>query len=73
MGHTISSKGINASPKSKALLDASIPRDATALRSFLGLARYFSKYIRVFSDVVELLRSVLREEGVFTWTIMKPI
>lgn len=47
-----------------------LPHDASSLRSFLGLASWYGKFIPEFSTVVEPLRATLREStGLkFTWT-----
>ena len=68
LGHTVSDKGIQVDEKYRSITDAPVPSDCKALRSFLGLAGYFSKYIPNFADVVEPLRSIMRKGVKFVWS-----
>lgn len=68
LGHIISSEGIRVDDKYNALANASVPKDPKSLRSFLGLAGYFSKYIPNFAQLVEPLRAILRKSNEFKWS-----
>ncbi|KAJ8014421.1 hypothetical protein DPEC_G00040040 [Dallia pectoralis] len=62
LGHTISKDGLLPDQDQiKAVAQAPAPHDTSSLRSFLGLASWFSKFIPDFSTVVEPLRETLRD------------
>jgi hypothetical protein len=62
LGHTVSASGIQVDDKYQAITNAPAPHDKKSLRSFLGLAGYFSKYIPRFATMVEPLRTLLRND-----------
>ncbi|KAJ1208272.1 hypothetical protein NDU88_003658 [Pleurodeles waltl] len=69
LGHTISSEGIK--PKLElvdSIVRAPQPGDKDGVRSFLGLAEYYSKFIANFSSVTQPLRSLLKKGCEFVWT-----
>ncbi|KAJ8346450.1 hypothetical protein SKAU_G00278510 [Synaphobranchus kaupii] len=71
MGHTISKEGLHPDQdRVSAVANAPAPHDTSSLRSFLGLASWYSKLIPDVSTVGEPLRATLREatELKFTWT-----
>ncbi|GBG89552.1 hypothetical protein CBR_g49341 [Chara braunii] len=43
------------------------PHSLTELRSFLGLANYYRKFVRNFSTIAAPLRRLLRKEAIWTW------
>ena len=51
-----------------AILNAPAPKDATTLRSFLGLTSWYSKFVPHYSSLVEGMRACLRSEQDFEWT-----
>ena len=67
LGHTINENGIQPNDKFQALVNAQIPHDKKSLRSFLGLAGYFAKYIPQFASIVEPLRCLIRGDSKFVW------
>ena len=67
LGHTINENGIQPDDKFQALVNAQIPHDKKSLRSFLGLAGYFTKYIPQFASIVEPLRCLIRGDSKFVW------
>ena len=68
LGHTVSAAGIEVDDKYEALNNAPVPHDKKSLRSCMGLAGYFSKYIPQFATMVEPLRALLRNDEKFVWS-----
>lgn len=61
LGHVVSKEGLHPSPDHlTAVSEASIPKDVAALRSFLGLTSWFSKFLPNDATLVEPLRQLLR-------------
>ncbi|KAJ1191088.1 hypothetical protein NDU88_000404 [Pleurodeles waltl] len=52
----------------RAIRDAPCPGDKDALRSFLGLSEYYSKFMQGYATTVEPLRKLLRKNKKYTWT-----
>ena len=66
LGHVISSDGISVDEdKIAAIQRWPVPRNVTELRSFLGLAGYYRKFVRDFSKVAVPLTLLLRPENTF--------
>jgi hypothetical protein len=52
LGHIVSQEGVRVdSDKTRAIADWPTPKNATDVRSFLGLATYFRKFIQGFSTI----------------------
>lgn len=68
LGHRISLNSITVGDKIKAIEEAATPIDLPTLRSFLGLAGYFSNHVPNFTDLVEPLRKLSRIPTKFDWT-----
>ncbi len=68
LGHVISAAGV-AMDRSKvqAVLDWPQPKNARAVRGFLGLAGYYRRLIRDFGTIAVPLTALLRKEG-FRWS-----
>lgn len=61
LGHVISKEGLRPSAEHlTAIADAPAPKDMPALRSFLGLTSWFSKFLPNYATLVEPLRQLLR-------------
>ena len=68
LGFEVSAKGVNASPeKVKAILDWPRPQTVHDIRSFLGLASYYRKFIRGFSQIAKPLTDLTREKVTWCW------
>jgi hypothetical protein len=68
LGHIISNGGISLDPaKVKEIVAWSIPTTVTEVRSFLGLAGYYRRFIEGFSKIAKPITSLLEKEREFKW------
>ena len=69
LGHVISEGGISVDPgKVKEVLNWKTPQNVGDIRSFLGLAGYYRRFIEGFSKISKPLTSLLEKRAVFKWT-----
>jgi len=69
LGHVISAKGIAVDPgKVEAVVKWENPKSATEIRSFVGLAGYYRRFIQGFSKIVAPLTLLTRKDQPFIWT-----
>jgi hypothetical protein len=62
LGHIVSSKGIFVDPrKVEAVLRWERPTTVTEIRSFLGLAGYYRRFIKGFSTITTSLTRLTRK------------
>jgi len=62
LGHRITQEGLKMDDhKVKAILDWEPPRSVPALRSFIGLACYYRKFIKNFVKIATLLTNLLKK------------
>jgi hypothetical protein len=67
-GHIISNGGIPVDPaKVKEIVAWSIPTIVMEIRSFLGLAGYYRRFIEGFSKIAKSITSLLKKERKFKW------
>ena len=68
LGHIVSSEGISVDPtKVEAISTRAIPRNASEVRSFLGLAGYYRRFVRDFSKIARPLTQLTRKDVRFVW------
>jgi hypothetical protein len=53
--------------KVKEIVAWSIPTTVTEVRSFLGLAGYYRRFIKGFSKIAKPMTSLLKKEREFKW------
>ena len=69
LGHIVSAEGISVDPqKVEAILNWKPPTSVIEIRSFLGLAGYYRKFVEGFSKIVAPLTRLTRKEEPFSWS-----
>ena len=62
-------EGVAVDPeKVKAILDWKPPANMTDVRSFLGMAGYYRRFIEGFSTVAKPITQLLKKDKKFVWT-----
>ncbi|KAK2449583.1 hypothetical protein QL285_008768 [Trifolium repens] len=68
LGHAISQGGVSVDPsKVEAVLNWERPRNVSEVRSFLGLAGYYRRFILGFSELALPLTRLTRKGAAFNW------
>ena len=68
LGHIFDGNGVHMDPeKVRAILVAPSPKNLKEAQSFIGLANYFNRFIKNFSDVFAPLYALLKKNSVFKW------
>ena len=69
LGHIVSAEGIRVDPaKIEVVVNWKQPRSVTEVRSFLGLAGYYRRFVKGFSIIASPLNQLLRKGVKFEWT-----
>ncbi|KAD5960466.1 hypothetical protein E3N88_11938 [Mikania micrantha] len=69
LGHVINSDGIHVDPaKIEAIKNWDVPTTPTEIRSFLGLAGYYRRFISNFSKIALPLTKLTQKSEPFVWT-----
>ena len=69
LGYVISEDGLSTDPeKIRAVREFPVPHDVRTLRSFLGLASYYRRFVPNFSVVIRPLHALTKKEVPFDWT-----
>ena len=70
LGHVISKNGILPDPsKQRAINNYPVPTNADQIRSFLGLANYYRKFIDNFAEKAHPLTELTKKNAKFEWTL----
>ncbi|XP_074346453.1 uncharacterized protein LOC141685240 [Apium graveolens] len=68
LGHVVSSRGIELDPaKVEAITNWPRPSNVTEVRSFLGLAGYYRRFVEGFSSIALALTQLMRKGIKFEW------
>jgi hypothetical protein len=68
LGHVLSAKGIAVDPnKVKDILEWKLPTTVQQVRSFLGLAGYYCRFIPNSSKIVKPITKLLKNDTKFDW------
>ena len=68
LGHVVSGEGISVDPsKIEAVEGWSRPKSVTEIRSFLGLAGYYRRFVEGFSTLAALLTKLTSKNAKFVW------
>ncbi|WVZ80774.1 hypothetical protein U9M48_028227 [Paspalum notatum var. saurae] len=69
LGHILSAKGVAVDPsKVKDVLNWKQPETVTEIRSFLGLAGYYRRFIKDFSKTAKLMTSLTKKNAKYVWS-----
>ncbi|XP_066383559.1 uncharacterized mitochondrial protein AtMg00860-like [Miscanthus floridulus] len=69
LGHVLSAEGVAVDPaKIEVVKEWEQPRNVTEVRSFLGLAGYYHRFIKNFSKIARLMTNLLKKTKEFEWT-----
>jgi hypothetical protein len=69
IGHIVSKEGIVVDPsKVTAVTEWEPPKNVGEIRSFLGLAGYYRRFIENFSKIAKPMTVLLKKEKKFKWT-----
>jgi len=69
LGHLLSVEGVAVDPaKIEAVKEWDQPRNVTEVRSFLGLAGYYRRFIENFSKIARPMTNILKKTKEFEWT-----
>ena len=68
LGHVVSREGVQPDPaKVKAILEWEPPKNVSEIRSFLGLAGYYRRFVKDFSIIAKPLTNLLKKNAPFNW------
>ncbi|WVZ80034.1 hypothetical protein U9M48_027549 [Paspalum notatum var. saurae] len=69
LGHILSEKGVAVDPsKVESVLNWKQPESVTEIRSFLGLASYYRRFIKDFSKTAKPMTSLTKKNAKYTWS-----
>ena len=69
LGHVVPNEGIKVdAQKVKAITEWLRPTNITKIRSFLGLVRYYRRFLKKFSKIASPISDLLKKANKFEWT-----
>ena len=73
MGHIVSHEGVKVDPnKIKAMMDLWIPKTLNNIKGFLGLTRYYLKFVHNYGRITSPLITLTKKDA-FSWTLKSSI
>jgi hypothetical protein len=71
LGHIINRDGLVVDPKKvAAILDWKAPKDVQGIKSFIGMAVYYRRFIEGFSKIARPMTALLAKKVEFKWTLV---
>ena len=68
LGHVWTAEGVSVDlEKIEAVSNWKTPRNVTEIRSFLGLAKYYRRFIENFSKIARPMTELLKDKVSFEW------
>ena len=69
LGHIVSNEGVSVDPqKIEAVSNWPRPKNPTEVRSFLGLAGYYRRFVQNFSKIATPLMNLTKKASSYEWT-----
>ena len=69
LGHVVTAEGVAVDPaKVQAVVEWRSPTTVTEVRSFLGLAGYYRRFIENFSRIAQPMTRLLQDDVPFVWS-----
>jgi hypothetical protein len=70
LGHIINRDGLAVDPKKvAAIMDWKAPKDVQGIKSFIGMASYYRRFIEGFSKIARPMTALLAKKVEFKWTL----
>ncbi|CAL1409480.1 unnamed protein product [Linum trigynum] len=68
LGHMVSGRGVEVDPKKiEAVMNWAPPKNVSEVRSFLGLAGYYRRFVEGFASIAKPITQLLQKGKAFTW------
>ena len=69
LGHVVSRSGVSVDPtKVEKVKNWPLPKTSREVQQFLGLANYYRRFVKGFSDIAHPLHRLTEQAAVFRWT-----